>query len=715
MSPRSYHSILGLIVLIGLVRIVATYRVFCETFDEPAHIASGIEWLDRGTYMEDPTHPPLARVMATLWPYLSGIRSIKGDSFLVDGNHVLYANDRYLTNLSRARAGILPFFIAATLIVAAWARRLWGDAGGLAAALLFSNEPNILAHSGLTTTDMAAAAMTVAAAFAFWRWLDDDRRPRADGRPRASGLGPRTVWLGVAIGLALLAKFSTLLFVPVACVAIAACIRRQPKFFALAIAAVVAFLIVFVGYRFNLYEFWHGIVSVRVHVHDGHPSYLFGEFRRFGWWYYFPLAIGLKTTFGFLILFFMGAAFVRNREQAAPLAAGFLILLVSLPVTINIGVRHILPVYPFFAIVAAGAVAAHRRIGMALCAVAVIASLAAHPDYLPYFNALAGPRPDRIFVDSNLDWGQDLLRLKAELRRRDIRSVALAYAGNAEPDRHNFPRITKLDALRYTPGWAAISEVIVHSDGPQYRWLERFNPVMEVGKSIRLYYLPQLSELMSGVPIKTTSSRTRLLIPIWFEGTFHGANAWTCNLTIQNEGGLQIPLRSVADVVVPAESTITNPNFGVGDARDGAILYADRDDAAQLHFALTVRSATGQTVAMPVVREHDLLATEARFASVPISDVDAATLRIYDITGKATMATVHLIDGSGSTAATIQLRQRDAKPAFPASAAVALNRLFPGRSLASARIVVDPPSTSYWACVTVSERASNQAYVILPD
>ena len=708
MSPRSYHAILGLIVLIGLVRIVATYRVFCETFDEPAHIAAGIEWLDRGTYTEDPSHPPLARVMATVWPYLSGIRSIKGDSFLVDGNHVLYANDRYLTNLSRARAGILPFFIAATLIVAAWSRRLWGDVGGLAAALLFSNEPNVLAHSGLTTTDMAAAATTVAAAYALFLLLKDDR-------PRSSSLGPRTLWLGVAIGLALLAKFSTLLFVPVACIAVVACIRRRPKFFALAIAAVIAFLIVLVGYRFNLYEFWYGIHSVRVHAHDGHQSYLFGEFRQFGWWYYFPLAIGLKTTLGFLILFFIGAAFVRNREEAAPLAAGLLILIVSLPVTINIGVRHILPVYPFAAIVAAGAVMAQRKIGLALCGAAVITSLAAHPDYLPYFNALAGPRPDRIFVDSNLDWGQDLLRLKAELRRRNVRSVALAYAGNAEPERHNFPRITKLDPLLYTPGWAAISEVIAHSEGLEYRWLERFNPVTQVGKSIRLYYFPPLRELMGKQPVATTSSQTPLLIPVWFEGTFRGVNVWTCNLTIENEGGLQIPLRSVANITVPAHSTIMNPNLGVGDARDGAILYAARDEVSQLHFALTVRSNTGQTVAMPVVRERDLLATEARFASVPVSDEGAATLRIYDITGKATMVTVRLTDSIGSTVATIQLRQRDANPAFPASTAVPLNRLFPGRSSASARIVVEPPSASYWTCVTVNERTSNQAWVILPD
>src|SRR5438270_10797597 len=62
-------------VLFATVRIVATYPVFSHTTDEPAHIAAGMEWLQRGTYTWEPQHPPLARVAAARGPYLLGRRS----------------------------------------------------------------------------------------------------------------------------------------------------------------------------------------------------------------------------------------------------------------------------------------------------------------------------------------------------------------------------------------------------------------------------------------------------------------------------------------------------------------------------------------------------------------------------------------------------------------------------------------------------------------
>src|SRR5208337_2736316 len=102
---------------IAVARIVSTYHVFTQTTDEPAHIATGMEWLQWGSYAFEPLHPPLARVAVALGPYLSGLRLQDHRNLWIEGNELLFANGRYLHNLSLARAGVLPFFLFATFLV----------------------------------------------------------------------------------------------------------------------------------------------------------------------------------------------------------------------------------------------------------------------------------------------------------------------------------------------------------------------------------------------------------------------------------------------------------------------------------------------------------------------------------------------------------------------------------------------------------------------
>ena len=118
-----------------------------------------------------------------------------------------------------------------------------------------------------------------------------------------------------------------------------------------------------------------------------------------------------------------------------------------------------------------------------------------HPDYFPYFNELAGRHADRYLLDSNLDWGQDLLRLERELKRRNVQELGLKYFGPADLPRHRLPHWTELDPNRPMKGWIAISELWYHGvwyDGyheNRYPWLVNEKPVARVGKSIRLYYI----------------------------------------------------------------------------------------------------------------------------------------------------------------------------------------------------------------------------------
>ena len=104
------------LTLIASARIVSTYTVFNHTSDEPAHIACGMEWLDKGVYRWEPHHPPLARVATALGPYLLGIRSQGTDpasplAMLHEGAAILYREHHYDLTLAVARLGILPLLL----------------------------------------------------------------------------------------------------------------------------------------------------------------------------------------------------------------------------------------------------------------------------------------------------------------------------------------------------------------------------------------------------------------------------------------------------------------------------------------------------------------------------------------------------------------------------------------------------------------------------
>lgn len=542
----------ALLLAIALMRITATYSVFNQTWDEPAHVAAGMEWLSRGTYSYEPLHPPLARVMVALGPYLDGLRTVGYESIWLEGNALLHGRQAYLRNLTLARLGVLPFFLLGALAVFLWARHLYGDPPAVLAILLFTALPPVLAHAGIATTDVAATGTLALALYAATRWLDEPSVSR--------GLG-----LGVAVAIAVLSKLSALLFLPAALLVLVLLHRRasapagQPpapparRLAAARAAYLSAIVVVWAGYRFSVGpliteadiplesrpaaqgslggvyraayhiarapvypapEFFQGLAMVHGKNQAGQKAFLLGDVRRDGWWYFFPVALSVKTPIPFLVLFGIGvAAALRpsgpSRWRAlAPAAAAGAILLVALPSRINIGLRHVLPMYPLMAVVAGyGAISLWRSrnarwLGQAavilLVGWQIATGLRVHPDYLAYFNEAAGEHPERILIDSDLDNGQDLWRLADTLRARGIEEVALAYAGSATVAEHGLPRIRRLEPHRPDTGWVAASlwsiklgslNQTAHDD---FAWLERYQPVARVGRSIRLYYVPSV-------------------------------------------------------------------------------------------------------------------------------------------------------------------------------------------------------------------------------
>jgi dolichyl-phosphate-mannose-protein mannosyltransferase len=515
MPSRTWWLLLGLLTVLSMARVAATHRVFSQIFDEPWHVAAGYEILTKGALDYDMDHPPLARVVAAL-PFMASPEPAATDP-VGRGNELLLQNEEYRENLALARSGNLLFLALGIIGVALWGRHLFTPVVGLLAALLYALLPPILAHAGFATTDMAVAATLPLALYALTLFLAEEPKEPS---------WRRTLVLGVAVAAGLLSKFSFLVFFPAGAAVLVIVRRRFPFRRALA-AAALAFLIVWAAYGFTFATlaqtdpravemsrmiglpafaisvpmpapaFVAGILHVKRHDVRGHEAFLLGEVREHGWWYYFPIVLFFKTPLPFLVLAIAGCVIAARRRKEVPLIAAA-ILAVAMTSHINIGIRHFLPIYAPLALCGALAIVEWRRLrfpAIALVLWLAIDSAAAHPDYLPWFNILAR-HPETILSDSNLDWGQDVIRLSETAQRLGIRQMTVSIFTTAPHDRLGLPPHVPLDLTRPVGGWLAISEMsIAYGRGrnPRFRtWFDTRmdgRPYRRVGKSIRLYDL----------------------------------------------------------------------------------------------------------------------------------------------------------------------------------------------------------------------------------
>jgi 4-amino-4-deoxy-L-arabinose transferase-like glycosyltransferase len=518
---------------LAVVCIRSTHRVFSPTADEPVHVAAGYEYLTQHKYTIDSEHPPLARAVFAL--PLASTHVAAFDAYAAGGDArqlhladaLLGANGDAMGDIAKARAGNLLFVVIAIVAVALLGRELFGDAAGLSAAIAFVLTPSVLAHGGLATTDMAGTAAVALALFVLYRWLP-------------SPSWGWTIALGLAVGLGALCKFTFLLFFGIcAVICVAPAIlpaRSSPDPLAgriagatlrIAGATLIAFVVVWGGYffhhsrmvwmdptapaqtehvlgsrwigeRVNLPapQYLFGLLRVKQHDERGTSVYLLGRVWPRGRWYYFPLVLAIKTPIPLLLLFAIGIATLRRHREIAVMALA--LLLAVIPSHINLGVRHILPIFVFVSILAAvGCLALWKRqriAGGLLVAWLIADVLAAHPDYLPWMNAFAGSHPERVVVESNFDWGQDLHRLALACRQRHITSLRAAFFTTTDPHLVGVPMSGGIDPYEPSHGWIAISESILEpeqsADPNRFAWLTRNGRAFtRIGKGVRLYYV----------------------------------------------------------------------------------------------------------------------------------------------------------------------------------------------------------------------------------
>ena len=380
-----YVLVLVLLIGIGLLRIVSTYHVFNATIDEGAHLACGIQWY-QGSYTYDQKHTPIARISIALLPYLAGVRGQGDPSFWEEGVLVLSSGGRYWHTLTLARIGVLPFFVLATVVIFLWTRRVYGYATALLAAGIFTMLPVVLAHSAIATTDIPLAALYTLAVYAFTLWLE-----APSGRTAAG--------FGIAAGLAISTKLSAVAFLPATMVGVllvyfatrpqtanSANVSRGWRRIGslrgltgqIAIGLICTFLVMWTAYRFShapINQFTpapakiasrvfgpsllaaRGVQFLTAKVQLPMPeldgglrdlrdtnrlrirSYMFGRYKEGGWWYFYPVAIAVKTPLAVLLLAVLGSvslalSWFRTRadwQRLVPLVAFLAPIVVAAP------------------------------------------------------------------------------------------------------------------------------------------------------------------------------------------------------------------------------------------------------------------------------------------------------------------------------------------------------------------------------------------------
>jgi len=376
-----------------------------------AHVPAGVLFLETGRFAGGLGNPPLGQLWVG-WPAT------------LDPTYELF-EDR---GLFGSRLAVTALALLGALVLWRWTRALAGEVAGLGALLFLATSPTYTAHAALATLDVPLATLSIAAVAC----------------AHAAARTGRWSWfalLGAALGAASATKGVGLALFPLIglqwSLTPSAFWRSAPDAGrrlggGLLVVLLITLAVVHAAYGFVPMTRGEWIPSdwidamAKKFVHgstSGHHAYLLGEYSSHGWWAYFPIALAVKSPLPLLVAAGVGAlAVVRDRALGVWLGLPILVFLgLAVVSSVNIGVRHLLPMYPFlFAAAGVGLAGLARRARPAawlLVAAQGVVAVGSAPHGLAYFNVLGGGSADGhdVLVDSNYDWGQHDDALRAYL------------------------------------------------------------------------------------------------------------------------------------------------------------------------------------------------------------------------------------------------------------------------------------------------------------
>lgn len=532
------------------------------TVDEFRHLSTGVYYWQSGDFSFDSATPPLWKLALSLPAYAAGAEKISPpEKYAAYGGWAPWfmATD-FMANNGRAYPSFLLYARLVNILAAGiclvylyWrARRSFGPAAALYGTAFLAFSPTFLAHSHYATTDIIVCLTLTILVF---QLVDFVRRPTWFFLVAVAAL----------LGLSMLCKFSAVLLLFPAAGVIALKSRqlgeaagdkasRTPGrtvtvFLMPALLAAVTFvLVVNIPFRFAGVGATLADISPRSKIlhtvsmtplgqvpiplprafvegfdrqkadsdYAEFPAYFRGQWSERGFWYYYLAAFCLKETIPFVLLLVLVLS-GKKHAASGSVSRPETILLWFVPVSmfivlsflnrLDVGVRYLLPAYPFLCYFYSGYFANRsarkpvRVFLLALLLLHVLSVARVAPHYTAYFNEIIGGPAygHEYLIDSNLDWGQDLIGLGQYMKKQGIDKVQLAYFGHALPELYGIRYEPLIEAP--TPGYVAISASLLQgqpylltylsppyqSDFDHYSFMRAFNPIARIGYSIMVY------------------------------------------------------------------------------------------------------------------------------------------------------------------------------------------------------------------------------------
>lgn len=278
-------------------------------------------------------------------------------------------------------------------------------------------------------------------------------------------------------------------------------------------------------------HYFLGIMLVIGRVEAGNPTFILGVLSGKSIPWFFPVAWLLKTPITIIILTLVSSVllfvnYTRTKRNIWVLSLILTPIIIywafTLKGSLNIGIRHLMPTVPFVLMFIAYTIHpvvnsvskdvyvwSSKIVLYILVAFMVSSTLSYYPYYIGYFNEFT-PRNERYtrLIDSSLDWGQDMLRLKKYIKDNNISDIKVDYFGGSQR-KYYLPNSTEWHS-EYGPttGWLAVSATFYQSsklvgeiEGKwSYHWLDKFEPVTDLGGSILVFHITE-EDLVKNPPV----------------------------------------------------------------------------------------------------------------------------------------------------------------------------------------------------------------------
>jgi len=500
--------IITILLLSLFIQCIFSIAHKSPTDDEPTHITAGYSIYKRFDFRPNREHPPVTKLIAGfplifLNPKL--IVSEQEDKELTTSikkqytisEHFFYRdNNDPDTILFASRFMFILLSLILGYYVFLFAKDLYGTKPALFALFLYSFSPNIIAHSRIVHTDIPLTLFCFATIYHLRKYLLHKQNKQL-------------ILTGIFFGLSQATKFTALVMIPIIILTIIAYYIKDKQLIKpiswtqIIKLFLIGFIVLLATYL--IIQFPYYISGFKYQLsRGGSPAFLLGERSLTGWWYYYIIAFLLKTPIPTLILIIL--SFISFKKAKHNEITNEYILLIPILLfhiflfinPINIGLRYILPTYPFIFVFVSKffKIRNLRFIVSALGIWYIVSAILIYPNYLAYFNEYSGGKGYNYLLDSNIDWGQDLKQLKTYLDKNNIDHVYLGYFGkdNATFRKINYNQITCVPIKGYSAASVNFLFGLVEQYEDCLDWLKRYEPIEKIGNTIFVYNISEPTE-----------------------------------------------------------------------------------------------------------------------------------------------------------------------------------------------------------------------------